>query len=115
MSKIDDFAKQAFSGIVSSVIDQFQKDALKQITELEEKQLNELVEAEIKAYCESLNDYAAKSDSWWVKIRNRFLVSIISSSTDAIITAVKETINKFATEEIDKLQSKLVKNLEPKK
>ena len=70
--------------------------------------MDSLVEGEVWVYRDSLTAYAEKSDSWWVKIRNRFLVSIISSSTDAITTAVKDSVKKLATEGIDALQSKAV-------
>lgn len=38
------------------------------------------------------------------KIRNKFLVSIIMNSTDAIVEAVVESVKKIATEGIDDLQ-----------
>ena len=104
--KIDDAAKQALTGVVNGIIDQFQQNALQQLIELGEKEIDALVASEVKAYCESLTAYAEKSDSWWVKIRNRFLVSIISNSTDAITTAVKDSVKKLATEGIDNLQDK---------
>lgn len=102
--KIDDVAKQALTGVVNGIIDEFQQNALQQLIDLGEKEIDTLVEAEVKAYCESLTAYAEKSDSWWVKVRNRFLVSIISNSTDAIVTAVKDSVKKLATEGIDTLQ-----------
>ena len=104
--KIDDVAKQALTGVVNSIIDEFQQNALQQLIDLGEKEIDALVEAEVKAYCESLTAYAEKSGSWWVKVRNRFLVSIISNSTDAIVTAVKDSIKKISTEGIDSLQDK---------
>lgn len=106
--KLDDVAKQALTSVVNGVIDQFQQNALQQLIELGEKEIDSLVTAEVKVYCDSLTSYAEKSDSWWVKIRNRFLVSIISNSTDAITTAVKDSVKKLATEGIDELQSKAV-------
>lgn len=106
--KLDDVAKQALTSVVNGVIDQFQQNALQQLIELGEKEIDSLVASEVKAYCDSLTAYAEKSDSWWVKIRNRFLVSIISNSTDAITTAVKDSVKKLATEGIDELQSKAV-------
>ena len=106
--KIDDVAKQALTGVVNGIIDQFQHNALQQLIELVEKEIDSLVASEVKAYCESLTAYAEKSDSWWVKIRHRFLVSIISNSTDAITTAVKDSVKKLATEGIDNLQDKVI-------
>lgn len=106
--KIDDVANQALTGVVNGIIDEFQQNALQQLIDLGEKEIDALVEAEVKAYCESLTAYAEKSDSWWVKVRNRFLVSIISNSTDAIVTAVKDSIKKISTEGIDSLQDKAV-------
>lgn len=106
--KIDDVAKQALTGVVNGIIDEFQRNALQQLIELGEKEIDALVEAEVKAYCESLTAYAEKSSSWWVKVRNRFLVRIISNSTDAIVEAVKDSVKKLATEGIDSLQDKAV-------
>ena len=113
--KIDDVAKQTLTGVVNGIIDQFQQNALQQLIELGEKEIDSLVASEVKAYCDSLTVYAEKSDSWWVKIRNRFLVSIISNSTDAITTAVKDSVKKLATEGIDNLQDKAVEAVEAAK
>ena len=104
--KIDDVAKQALTGVVNGIIDEFQQNALQQLTDLGEKEIDAFVEAEVRAYCGYLTAYAENSGSWWVKVRNRLLVSIISNSTDAIVTAVKDSIKKISTEGIDSLQDK---------
>ena len=102
--EIDDVAKTTITSVINGVIDEFQATALQQLIATGETQVNSLVEAEVKAYCDSLTAYAEKTNSWWVKIRNKFLVSIIMNSTDAIVEAVVESVKKIATEGIDDLQ-----------
>ena len=106
--KINDEAKQALTGVVNGIIDEFQQNALQQLTGLGEKEIDAFVESEVRAYCGYLTAYAEQSGSWWVKVRNRFLVSIISNSTDAIVTAVKDSIKNISTEGTDSLQDKAV-------
>lgn len=109
--KLNDAAKTAITGVINGIIDEFQENALKQLVELGEDQLDALVKAQVTAYCDALTAYAEKTDSWWVKIRNKFIASIISNSTDAIVTAVKESVEKLTTEGIDDLQKVGVEGL----
>lgn len=68
MAKIEigDVAKTAITSVINGVIDEFQATALQQLIATGETQVNTLVEAEVKAYCDSLTAYAEKTNSWWV-------------------------------------------------